>query len=135
MKRKISEKQKLYLKCVKLAKDIAKTRDKYTCQHCWRKTNIHWSHIINEAKSHRLAINPYNIKALCYNCHLNWRHKNPLEASEWFENKRPWRKEELQKLYIEYQKLWSISMIRLEEQYEILKSMKKEQNRITQVKN
>lgn len=120
MAKKKSTKQILYSKCIKLAKTIAKTRDLFTCQYCWKKTNIHWSHIINEAKDHRLAINPYNIKALCYNCHLNWWHKNPLAAWDWFKSKWPWRWDELKNTYIENMKLWSISIVRLEEQYEDL---------------
>jgi 5-methylcytosine-specific restriction endonuclease McrA len=109
-----------------IAKLIAKQRDGYTCQHCWRKDNIHWSHIINEARDHRLACDPYNIKALCYNCHLNWWHKNPLDASEWFEKKRPWRKETLQEIHIKNQSLWTISYAWVEEQNIKLKSIAKE---------
>jgi hypothetical protein len=28
-----------------------------------------------------------NVITLCYHCHLNWWHKNPIEAGEWFKNK------------------------------------------------
>ena len=126
-------KRQIYKKCLKLAKDIAKIRDKYTCQRCWAKTNIHWSHIINEARDHRLAINPDNIKALCYNCHLGRRHKDPIMASEWFNEKFPWRYDKLRKLHIEYQKLWNISLSWYEEQLSILterhKSLLKLQNK------
>jgi 5-methylcytosine-specific restriction endonuclease McrA len=86
------DKKKLNDENVEIAKLIAKVRDKYTCQHCGEKGRgykIHASHIINEARDHRLASDPYNIKALCYNCHINRRHKNPLEASKRFNEKRP----------------------------------------------
>ena len=107
-------KKKLNDENVELAKLIAKKRDHYTCQHCWKtikETAIHASHIINEARDHRLASDPYNIKALCYNCHINRRHKNPIEASQWFNEKRPWRYEELQAKHIEYMWKWSIDVI------------------------
>jgi hypothetical protein len=32
-----------------------------------------------------------NMKVLCYHCHLNWWHKNPLESGEWFKDKFPER--------------------------------------------
>lgn len=105
--KKISIK-KVYKENIKMAKDIAKTRDKYICQKCWSNQNIHWSHIINEAKDHRLSTDEDNIKALCYNCHLNWRHKNPVEAWDWFKQKRPWRRERLKEKQIVYSKMWTI---------------------------
>lgn len=36
------------------------------------------------------------MKVMCYHCHLNWWHKNPMEAAEWFANKFPDRWEYLQ---------------------------------------
>lgn len=117
-KAKIREKKKtspkkLYNNNVEMAKTIAKIRDLYICQWCWKdcnsnKSDCHWSHIINEARDHRLATNEYNIKALCYHCHLNLWHKDPNLASEWFNNKFPWRYEELNNLHIEYSKMWKI---------------------------
>jgi hypothetical protein len=105
---------------------IAKIRDNYTCQKCWKTKDIHWSHIINEARDHRLACDPYNIKALCYTCHLQRWHKNPLEASDWFEEKRPWRREILQQRSIEYSKMWSIEYEWIENQNRNLKKEYKE---------
>ena len=122
-KQQISKK-KLNDENVELAKLIAKVRDKYTCQHCWktaRQTSIHASHIINEARDHRLASDPYNIKALCYNCHINRRHKNPIEASQRFNEKRPWRYDELQSKHIEYMNKWSIDINRMLERNQELR--------------
>lgn len=101
---------------VEIAKMIAKIRDKRTCQWCWKKTNIHWSHIINEARDHRLACDPYNIKALCYNCHFWLRHKDPVLAGERFNKKFPWRYKKLHAQYIKNQKLWNIEHERIEQQ-------------------
>lgn len=101
-------KKKLNDENVELAKLIAKERDRYVCQHCGktaRQTAIHASHVINEARDHRLASDPENIKALCYNCHINWRHKNPIEAGQWFTNKWPGRYEKLQAKHIEYMRM------------------------------
>lgn len=106
-------KRKLNDENVEIAKLIAKTRDKYVCQHCGKtakETAIHASHVINEAKDHRLASDPDNIKALCYNCHINWWHKNPIEAGQRFTNKRPWRYEKLQSKHIEYMSKWNIDI-------------------------
>lgn len=101
--------KKIYKENVDMAKKIAKIRDWYTCQRCGNKENIHWSHVINEAADHRLSTYEYNIKALCYNCHLNFWHKNPCEAHIWFEGKFPGRYEALNKLHIEYSKEGKIS--------------------------
>ena len=105
--------KKLYKDNVEMAKLIAKRRDWYICQWCWKdcnnnKADCHWSHIINEARDHRLATNEYNIKALCYHCHMNLWHKDPVLASKWFNDKFPWRYDKLQKLYIENQTKWPI---------------------------
>lgn len=117
-KKKAKEKKavspkKLYKDNVDLAKLIAKKRDWYICQWCEKdlnndKWNCHWSHIINEARDHRLATNEYNIKALCYHCHLNLWHKDPVLASEWFNKKFPWRWQQLQELHIMYWWMWKI---------------------------
>jgi hypothetical protein len=34
-----------------------------------------------------------NIKTLCFYCHIEWWHKEPTEAVEWFQQKFPdrWR--------------------------------------------
>lgn len=120
------DKKKLNDENVEIAKLIAKVRDKYTCQHCWKtakETAIHASHIINEARDHRLASDPYNIKALCYNCHINRRHKNPIEASQRFNGKRPWRYDELQAKHIEYMWKWSIDVIRMIERNQELRKI------------
>jgi len=106
---------------VELAKTIAKIRDGYICQKCWKTENIHWSHVINEARDHRLSCDPENIKALCYNCHLNRRHKNPVEAGERFKEKRPWRRENLKCKHLDNRFLGTISPIWVEEQNKLLK--------------
>jgi hypothetical protein len=31
------------------------------------------------------------MKVLCYHCHINWWHKNIIEASDWFKKRFPER--------------------------------------------
>ncbi|MBP9780139.1 hypothetical protein KBD33_05985 [Candidatus Gracilibacteria bacterium] len=102
-KKKVSP-RKLYKENVEMAKKIAKIRDNYTCQWCGSTENIHGSHIINEARDHRLATYEFNIKALCFHCHMNLWHKEPNMASEWFNKKFPGRYQLLNELHIEYGK-------------------------------
>lgn len=72
---------------MELIKKYVRERDKYTCQHCHKKvegSNCHVSHVIPVSQGLRLAFDPENMKVLCYHCHLNWWHKNPLEGAKWF---------------------------------------------------
>lgn len=78
----------------KLVKNYVKERDNYTCQKCGKKVegvNCQASHVFPVGSCSKLQFEPLNMKVLCYHCHLNWWHKNPLEASEWFESKFPER--------------------------------------------
>ena len=36
-----------------------------------------------------LRYNEKNCITLCYHCHFNWWHSNPIEAGEWFKTKFP----------------------------------------------
>ena len=79
-------------KCVKWAKTEAKKRDNYICVKCGKKVegmNAHGSHIYNEGTYRSMSADSDNILTMCYYCHINWWHKNPLEASEWFRTKYP----------------------------------------------
>lgn len=70
-----------------LAKLKAKKRDNYICQRCQKKvegSNAHASHIIPVSHGNVLRFNPRNMICLCYHCHINWWHKNPMESAEWF---------------------------------------------------
>ena len=77
-----------------LVKDSVKKRDENTCQHCGKYvegSDCHGSHVIPVSAGNQYRFDPINIKVLCYHCHLNWWHKNPIEATEWFKNKFPER--------------------------------------------
>jgi len=75
-----------------LVKEFVFLRDKYCCQKCGRQLSpkqCQPSHVIPKARSKYLRFDPNNIKTLCYYDHIYWWHKNPLEATGWFENRFP----------------------------------------------
>jgi 5-methylcytosine-specific restriction endonuclease McrA len=81
-----------------LVKDFVKKRDKNICQRCGKYvegSDCHGSHVIPVSAGNQFRFDPINIKVLCYHCHLNWFHKNPLEAAKWFREKFPDRYEYL----------------------------------------
>jgi hypothetical protein len=64
------------------------------------------------------------MKVLCYHCHLNRRHKNPIEAGRWFESKFPERLKELERLQLEIP-MGSITLTELEKIEEMIKKDEK----------
>jgi 5-methylcytosine-specific restriction endonuclease McrA len=99
------------------AKKIVYARDKDICQRCDKKciwSDRHASHVIPVSATGRLALYPLNMKVMCYHCHLNRRHKNPIEAGRWFASKFPERLQELERIASEIW-MWSITMTELEE--------------------
>ena len=108
-------------KCVTWAKTKAKERDGYQCQHCPRNKvqgwQIHGSHILPEGTYPLMSAEPYNIIALCADCHTggsfpgayahsvkkSW-HNHPLYFAEWFEKKWPGRYKELNEMAEEKRK-------------------------------
>lgn len=86
----------------KLVKDYVKVRDNYTCQYCGEVvsgSNCHASHVIPVSRSGYLQFEPLNMKVLCYHHHINWWHKHPIEAGQWYIDKFPDRWEYLQDLH------------------------------------
>lgn len=79
--------KKLSDKLDKIIIDIVRVRDKWTCQKCFKKVekhNAHCSHVIPRSRGNHLRWDLQNVKLLCFHCHINWWHKNPIEAGEWF---------------------------------------------------
>lgn len=94
-----TDRQKLIKKLDEAIKTYAKVRDHYTCQKCGKQvkgSGMHGSHVIPVSAGNRLRWDGLNLKALCYHCHINWWHKNPMESAEWFKTKFPDRWEYLQ---------------------------------------
>ena len=79
-------------KCVSWAKLEAKKRDNFVCVRCGKKVegmNAHGGHIYNEGTYRSMSADVDNILTMCYYDHINWWHKNPIEASAWFKEKYP----------------------------------------------
>lgn len=94
-----TDRKKLVKQLDKASKDVVRIRDGNICQHCgkWVEgTNRHVSHVIPVSAGNKLRWDPMNMKILCYHCHINWWHKNPREASAWFQEKFPDRWEYIQ---------------------------------------
>lgn len=118
MKKKPKKKSPTYYRklCVKWAKLQAKIRDNWTDQRTGEKVegaNAHGSHILSEGAYPLMSAEPYNIITLSYRNHINWWHKNPFEASQWFEKKWPGRykklmamAEEKRKHVVNWEKRW-----------------------------
>lgn len=99
MRKKKTVRRKLKDKLETLVKEIVRIRDNRTCQYCGKMdlqgANCHVSHVIPRSKSLLLSFDLTNLKVLCYHHHINWWHKNPVEAGEWFKYKFPERWEYL----------------------------------------
>ena len=99
MKRKKDKSPTWYRKkCVDWAKKQAKERDNWICQHCGKRVegmNAHGSHIYNEGTYRSMSADVDNILTFCYHCHIYWWHRNPIEASEFFNKKYPKLAQEL----------------------------------------
>ncbi len=71
------------------------------CAKCGKYTegkNSHPSHVVpkgNGASWRRFDLN--KIFLCCMHDHINWWHKDPLEAGKWFRDKWPTRSEDLDK--------------------------------------
>ena len=100
MRRKKTERRKLIEKLDKICRKYVLLRDKNICQKCGKhvdKSGAHCSHVIPRSAGNYLRWNPMNLKLLCFHDHINWWHKNPLEAAEWFKKKFPHRLAYLEK--------------------------------------
>ncbi len=95
-----TKRKKLIEKLDKICREIVYIRDGGCCQRCGKPVigqNAHCSHVIPRSKGNALRWHPDNHKLLCFHDHINWWHKNPLEAEEWFKKKFP----------VRYKFLWS----------------------------
>jgi 5-methylcytosine-specific restriction endonuclease McrA len=122
-----TERKKIIKRLDKLAKEYAKERDNYVCQHCGvqcTKSNAHGSHVIPVSSGNRLRWDENNIKCLCFHCHMNWWHKNPTESGDWFKQKFPTRWKYLEKEKSKGLKKWTIEeLLEIEDRYKNLIQM------------
>lgn len=94
-----TKRRKLIDQLDKLAKDLVRERDGNICQHCRKNvegSGRHVSHVIPVSAGNKLRWELLNMKILCFHCHINWWHKNPMESAKWFEETFPDRWEFLQ---------------------------------------
>lgn len=76
----------------KLYKEYIAKRDNNTCVVCKKNLdgcNKHVSHIFPQRQYPRLSFEPTNGVLMCFHHHLNWWHKNPVEATEWLKEEYP----------------------------------------------
>ena len=81
-------------RCWNLCREIVLKRDGDACQHCGKHvegSDRQVSHVIPRSANGRMSVEPLNCKVMCYHCHLNWWHKNPVEAGQWFRETFPAR--------------------------------------------
>ena len=64
-----------------------------------------------------------NLKLLCYHCHINWWHKNPVESGEWFKQTFPDRWKIIEKIP-------RLKSYRVDVLQEILKELQAEYERL-----
>jgi hypothetical protein len=107
----------------KLVKDYIKQRDNHIDQRSGEKVegvNCHASHVFPVGSCSVLQFEPLNMIVLSYHNHINWWHKNPIEAAEWFERKFP---ERLAQLNIMKQTKTKTSTVELQELVELYKGL------------
>jgi 5-methylcytosine-specific restriction endonuclease McrA len=79
----------------KALRKAALKRDGDKCCHCGKpksgKEALHTSHVIPKREGHGLRWSLTNVVMLCYRCHMEWWHKNTLEAARWFRETYPER--------------------------------------------
>ena len=78
--------QKMHDRCWAMARKVVYLRDHGQCQRCFKPVkgaNAHTSHIFPKSTHGAIRYNLKNLKLLCYHDHINWYHKNPIEAAKW----------------------------------------------------
>jgi len=91
---RLTSQQKKVLR--ELLREAALLRDKNKCIRCGHLKRLSTSHIYPKGRYKTMEYDLDNVKILCYSCHLQFWHKNPIEAKEWLDSKLP--KERLQRL-------------------------------------
>ena len=85
-------------KLKKLLHQLVVVRDK-KCLRCPATKRLNASHIYSKGSNPSIQWEPWNVKALCWACHLMWWHKSPLEAARWFKIVYPDRHKKALALY------------------------------------
>lgn len=90
MKKKTAR-QKIKDKLDKQFACVIRKRDKNVCQHCGvcKEDNraMHVAHVVPKSRGLVFHWDKENALCLCFYCHLQWAHKDPLDFSRWFRRK------------------------------------------------
>ncbi len=78
-----------------LARQVCYARDGNKSVLSGKTENLNPCHIYPKGRYTRLRWDLDNLVTLTWNEHLNWWHKNPIEASAWFREKYPDRYKKL----------------------------------------
>jgi hypothetical protein len=81
-----------------LVKRLVLARDGNACVRCGKKILLQAAHILPKGRYPRLRFETLNILTLCVYDHLFWAHKNPIEFTQWLEEKYPGRIQTLQEM-------------------------------------
>ncbi len=93
--------QKMHDKCWAMARKVVYLRDHGQCQRCFKHiegSNAHTSHVLPKSTHGAIKYNLMNLKLLCYHCHINWYHKNPVEAGKYIRETFPDRLAVIEKI-------------------------------------
>ena len=88
----------------KLVMQAVRLREKMICEKCGKRVSgqdAQTSHVKPKGLYPMLRFDLLNVQLLCYHCHIYWWHKDPLEASVWFEGKYPTTAKELERRALE----------------------------------
>lgn len=85
-----TNRKKLWDKLDEICKKIVKEEANRKCERCGVPSG-QWSHVKPKSLGIIYRWNPLNIMWLCYACHINWWHNNPIPAAKWFKKKYPGR--------------------------------------------
>jgi len=83
-----------------VARELTHLEAKGICLHCGKPVqgrNGHMSHVKPKGAHRRMEFDPENLMFLCYFCHMQFWHKDVLEAAEWFRTTFPVRYDSLVK--------------------------------------
>lgn len=67
------------------------------CEHCGSTYRLQGAHIFPKGKYQKIRFMPLNLLILCFPCHPEWCHRNPVEFTRWLDEKFPGRINEIVK--------------------------------------
>lgn len=73
----------------RLLREACFARDGHACIRCHKTSTLSPSHIYPKGTYRKMRWDLDNVKTLCYRCHLQFWHKDPLGAWEWVKEALP----------------------------------------------